>query len=102
METEPSQSHHVLQAAKNIGKFMKKKKIIVNKSTFPVGTADEVKKTISVELCARNKNYEFSVVSNPEFLKEGAAILDFQKPDRIVIGTDFHESALIMKRIYKA
>ncbi|OUT99087.1 MAG: UDP-glucose 6-dehydrogenase [Betaproteobacteria bacterium TMED41] len=92
--------HHVLQAAKNIGKYMKKKKIVVDKSTVPVGTADEVKKTISVELSARNENHEFSVVSNPEFLKEGAAILDFQKPDRIIIGTDSHESAQIMRRIY--
>lgn len=92
--------NNVLDAAKSIGKYMKSEKIIINKSTVPVGTAEEVKNTILNQLKNRGKNYQFSVVSNPEFLKEGAAISDFQKPDRIVIGTDSHEASEVMRRIY--
>ena len=92
--------NHVLDAAKNVGKYMKDKKIIVDKSTVPVGTADKVKATILKELNARDKNHLFYVVANPEFLKEGAAISDFQKPDRIVLGTDSFEAEITMRRIY--
>ena len=92
--------NHVLEAARNIGKYMKDKKIIVDKSTVPVGTADKVKATIYKELDARDKNYLFYVVANPEFLKEGAAISDFQKPDRIVVGTDSSEAEKMMRGIY--
>jgi UDPglucose 6-dehydrogenase len=92
--------NYVLDAARNIGLYMKSEKIIVDKSTVPVGTAEKVKKTISYELNARKTFYKFSVVSNPEFLKEGAAISDFQKPDRIVIGTDSQEASEVMRRIY--
>ena len=92
--------NHVLDAAKNVGKYMKDKKIIVDKSTVPVGTADKVKVTILKELNARDKNHLFYVVANPEFLKEGAAISDFQKPDRIVLGTDSFEAEITMRRIY--
>ncbi len=91
---------YVLDAAKNIGKHMKNKKVVVTKSTVPVGTAEQVKKTISDELSNRNVHHKFSIVSNPEFLKEGAAISDFQKPDRIIIGTDSDESAEKMRMIY--
>ena len=92
--------NYVLEAARNIGKYMKDKKIIVDKSTVPVGTADQVKATIYKELVARNKNYLFYVVANPEFLKEGAAISDFQKPDRIIVGTDSSEAEKMMRGIY--
>ncbi len=77
----------VLSAARNIGQFMTTFKVIVNKSTVPVGTADQVRNIIFEELQKSNRNVGFSVVSNPEFLKEGAAIEDFMRPDRIVVGT---------------
>lgn len=79
---------YVLSAAEKIGKYMNRFKVIVNKSTVPVGTADKVHQVISAELAKRDLPIEnFSVVSNPEFLKEGAAIDDFMRPDRIVVGT---------------
>ncbi len=80
---------YVLKAARNIGKYMKTFKVIVDKSTVPVGTADKVKLAIQAELDARGADeISFSVVSNPEFLKEGAAVEDFMRPDRIVVGCD--------------
>lgn len=79
---------YVVAAAKNIGKYMTNFKVVVDKSTVPVGTADRVSAAISAELGARSVTAEFSVVSNPEFLKEGAAVEDFMRPDRIVIGCD--------------
>lgn len=79
---------YVISVAKQIGQEMQKPLIIVNKSTVPVGTADKVKETIEKELEKRGADIDFYVVSNPEFLKEGAAIGDFMKPDRVVIGTD--------------
>lgn len=90
---------HVVKVAKEIGKKMTRNLIVVNKSTVPVGTADKVKAVIQEELGKRNKLFDFQVVSNPEFLKEGDAINDFMKPDRIVIGaetkpsTSFRDSA---------
>ncbi len=78
---------YVLLAARNIGRHMKSFKVIVNKSTVPVGTADQVKIAIAEELNKVNRSLDFSVVSNPEFLKEGAAIEDFMHPDRIIVGT---------------
>jgi UDPglucose 6-dehydrogenase len=78
---------YVLAAASNIGRYMTNFKVVVNKSTVPVGTADKVKAIIANELTKTNRQVEYSVVSNPEFLKEGAAIGDFMKPDRIIIGT---------------
>lgn len=83
---------YVLAAAKNIGQFMTSPKVIVDKSTVPVGTAAKVKEVIAKELAKRQLGTEFSVVSNPEFLKEGAAVEDFMRPDRIVIGSDSDES----------
>lgn len=77
---------YVTAAARNIGKYMTNFKVIVDKSTVPVGTADLVSKAIADELDVRKENVEYSVTSNPEFLKEGAAIADFMNPDRIVIG----------------
>ncbi len=91
---------YVLQVAKQIGKNINEYSIIVNKSTVPVGTADKVKKTVQEELSIRGLNIEFDVVSNPEFLKEGAAVNDFLKPDRIVVGADSKKAAKIMKRLY--
>jgi len=77
---------YVLAVAKSIGESMQKRLVVVDKSTVPIGTADKVRATIQHELDKRNVSIEFDVVSNPEFLKEGAAIQDFMKPDRVVIG----------------
>ena len=91
---------YVLAVAKSIGQSMQKRLIVVDKSTVPIGTADKVKATIQKELDARGSNLEFDVVSNPEFLKEGAAITDFMKPDRVVIGTDSDYATDKMKQLY--
>jgi UDPglucose 6-dehydrogenase len=91
---------HVLKAAQSIGTFMTADTVVVNKSTVPVGTAQKVKAAIAQALRARNAQLNFSVVSNPEFLKEGAAIEDFMRPDRIVIGTDDDHATDVMKRLY--
>ena len=91
---------YVLAVAKSIGKLMQKKIIVVDKSTVPVGTADKVKAIIQKELDARGVAIEFHVVSNPEFLKEGAAIVDFMKPDRVVIGADSEYAFKKMKELY--
>ena len=91
---------YVVAAARNIGKHMTSYKIIVNKSTVPVGTADKVKAAITEELATRKFDVKFSVVSNPEFLKEGAAVEDFMRPDRIVIGADDDKSIEVMRAVY--
>jgi UDPglucose 6-dehydrogenase len=91
---------HVLAVAKSIGQSIQKRLIVVDKSTVPIGTADKVKTTIQAELDIRNSDLEFDVVSNPEFLKEGAAILDFMKPDRVVIGTDSNYATEKLQRLY--
>jgi UDPglucose 6-dehydrogenase len=91
---------YVLGVGREIGRAMTGYKIIVDKSTVPVGTADKVRAAIQEELDLRGDNLEFDVVSNPEFLKEGAAIDDFMKPDRVVIGTDNVRTAEIMKELY--
>jgi len=92
--------NHVLTVAREIGSAMENFKIVVNKSTVPVGTADKVREAIRGELAARGVTIEFDVVSNPEFLKEGAAIEDFMKPDRVVVGVDNVRTAEIMKELY--
>jgi len=91
---------YVLAVAKLIGQSMQKRLIVVNKSTVPVGTADKVKETIQKELAARNLALQLDVVSNPEFLKEGVAINDFMKPDRIVIGAHSEYAFGQMKKLY--
>jgi UDPglucose 6-dehydrogenase len=91
---------YVLQVAKEIGQHMTHPLIIVDKSTVPVGTADKVSATIQKELDKRQISLDFSVVSNPEFLKEGDAINDFMKPDRVVIGSDNTESTEKMRTLY--
>jgi UDPglucose 6-dehydrogenase len=96
--------HYVLDAARNIGRHMAGFKVIVDKSTVPVGTADKVRAVIQSELQVRNESTKFSVVSNPEFLKEGAALEDFMRPDRIVIGCDDtnegQQARRLMKKLY--
>jgi UDPglucose 6-dehydrogenase len=91
---------YVLGVARDIGRAMNGFKIIVDKSTVPVGTADKVSAAVQEELATRGVDLEFDVVSNPEFLKEGAAIDDFMKPDRVVIGCDNVRTAEIMKELY--
>jgi UDPglucose 6-dehydrogenase len=91
---------YVLAVAKSIGQSMQRRLIVVNKSTVPIGTADKVKAIIQKELELRNSDLEFDVVSNPEFLKEGAAIADFMKPDRVVIGADSEIAFKKMKELY--
>ncbi len=92
--------HYVEAAARNIGRHMTDYKVVVDKSTVPVGTADKVRAAIDEELVARGVNIPFSVVSNPEFLKEGAAIEDFMRPGRIVLGCDDEQAALNMRALY--
>ena len=91
---------YVLAVAKSIGKSMQKRLVVVDKSTVPIGTADKVKEAIQKELDTRKSDLEFDVVSNPEFLKEGAAIDDFMKPDRVVIGADTDYAFELMKQLY--
>jgi UDPglucose 6-dehydrogenase len=92
---------HVLAVARSIGEHMDEYRIVVDKSTVPVGTADKVAAEILKTLERRGQNIEFDVVSNPEFLKEGAAIGDFMKPDRIIIGTDNPRTAELLKSLYE-
>ena len=91
---------YVTAVAKEIGQNMTHKLLVVDKSTVPVGTADKVKATIQQELDVRNQTLEFDVVSNPEFLKEGDAINDFMKPDRVVIGAESDKAFSVMKQLY--
>jgi UDPglucose 6-dehydrogenase len=91
---------YVLSVAKKIGESMQDYMVVVDKSTVPVGTADKVKETIQNELDRRGVEIEFDVVSNPEFLKEGAAIKDFLHPDRVVVGADTKKAMEIMKDLY--
>lgn len=92
---------YVLAVAADIGKYMQKPLVVVTKSTVPVTTAEKVRKALQEELTKRNSNMSFYVASNPEFLKEGAAIEDFMKPDRIVVGTDHADAEEIMRKLYK-
>ena len=92
---------YVLGVAREIGRFMNNYMVVVTKSTVPVGTAKQVKSEIQEELDKRNLKIEFDVASNPEFLKEGNAIEDFIKPDRIVIGIESKTAESVMSRLYK-
>ncbi|MFY7865792.1 UDP-glucose dehydrogenase family protein [Roseateles sp.] len=91
---------YVLAAARSIGARMTDYKVIVDKSTVPVGTADKVRAAVAEELAKRGADVAFSVVSNPEFLKEGAAVEDFLKPDRIIVGSDDEQATLFMRALY--
>jgi UDPglucose 6-dehydrogenase len=93
---------HVLAAARDIGRYMPSAyTVVVNKSTVPVGTGDKVRQAIDDELALRGATPSFSVVSNPEFLKEGAAVADFMRPDRIVVGTDSEPALGVMRALYE-
>jgi UDPglucose 6-dehydrogenase len=91
---------YVLAVAKSIGQYMDDYKVVVDKSTVPVGTGDKVRAMVQAQLDHRGVDLEFDVVSNPEFLKEGAAINDFMKPDRIVVGTDSERAAELLREVY--
>ena len=91
---------YVTQAARNIGRRMTQWTLVVDKSTVPVGTADRVHATIVEELAARGVHVPFAVASNPEFLKEGAAVEDFMRPDRIVVGADDEQAIAVLRTIY--
>ncbi len=92
---------HVLAVARSIGQHMEDYRIIVDKSTVPVGTADQVRAMVQSVLAERGVPHEFDVVSNPEFLKEGAAIGDFMKPDRIIVGTDNPRTTELLRALYE-
>jgi UDPglucose 6-dehydrogenase len=91
---------HVVAAARTIGRYMSSHRIVVDKSTVPVGTADAVRGAIAAALAERRASVPFTVVSNPEFLKEGAAVEDFMRPDRVVIGSDDEEATRLMRALY--
>jgi UDPglucose 6-dehydrogenase len=92
---------YVLAVARTIGTHLKRYSIVITKSTVPVGTADKVRAELAGTLAGRGAKVEFDVVSNPEFLKEGAAIADFMKPDRVVIGTDNPRTTELMRALYE-
>lgn len=91
---------YVLAAARNVGRHMTDYKVIIDKSTVPVGTGERVRAAVADELAKRGVSLNFAVVSNPEFLKEGAAVDDFMRPDRIVIGADDEQAILLMRALY--
>ncbi len=91
---------HVLAVATAIGRYMPAPAIVVTKSTVPVGTADRVRAAVTASLAERQSGVDFTVISNPEFLKEGAAVADFMKPDRIIIGSDNADAARVLARLY--
>ncbi len=92
---------YVLTVARTIGESLNQYAIVMTKSTVPVGTADKVKAAVAESLAKRNAEVEFDVVSNPEFLKEGAAIADFMKPDRVVVGTDNPRTMELLRALYE-
>ena len=92
---------YVLEVARTIGQHLNKYLVVVTKSTVPVGTARKVKQVIQEELTRRGVNVDFDVASNPEFLKEGSAIADFMKPDRVVVGVESERAKELMTRLYK-
>lgn len=92
---------HVLEVARTFGRNIRKYTILVTKSTVPVGTAERIKTAIREELAKRGEDIPFEVASNPEFLKEGAAIKDFMSPDRVVVGIESERARKIMTRLYR-
>ncbi len=101
MENGEADLNYVVDVAQTIGKYINEYKVIVNKSTVPIGTGEIVKNEIKKALKHRNVNYNFDIVSNPEFLREGSAIYDFTHPDRIVLGLESEKAANIMKEVYR-
>jgi len=99
-ENGSADMRHVLAAATSIARHMDEYRVIVNKSTVPVGTADRVRDAIAEELARRGAAIEFSVVSNPEFLKEGNAVEDFMRPDRIIVGSDDERATQLLRELY--
>ncbi len=91
---------YVLAAARNVGRHMTDYKVIIDKSTVPVGTGERVHAAVTDELAQRGLSVPFAVVSNPEFLKEGAALEDFMRPDRIIVGADDERAVLLMRALY--
>jgi UDPglucose 6-dehydrogenase len=91
---------HVVAAARSIGRHMQGYKVIATKSTVPVGTADKVRAAVQEELKKRNVGHDFSVVSNPEFLKEGAAVEDFMRPDRVIVGAEDERAIALLRQLY--
>jgi UDPglucose 6-dehydrogenase len=92
---------YVLAVARTIGEHMGEYKVVITKSTVPVGTADKVQEAVGAALAARGSSIEFDIVSNPEFLKEGAAIADFMRPDRVIVGTSSPRAAELMRALYE-
>ena len=92
---------YVLEVARTVGRYMNKYILVVTKSTVPVGTAQEVKRAIKDEQAKRNVNIEFDIASNPEFLKEGAAVKDFMSPDRVVVGVESERAEKLMSKLYR-
>ena len=92
---------YVLEVARTVGRYMNKYILVVTKSTVPVGTAQKVKRAIKDEQAKRNVNIEFDIASNPEFLKEGAAVKDFMSPDRVVVGVESARAEKLMSKLYK-
>jgi len=101
LENGAADLKHVLAVARTIGSHMSRYGIVVTKSTVPVGTADKVREELERTFAARGAKVEFDVVSNPEFLKEGAAIADFMKPDRVVVGTDNPRTTELVRALYE-
>ena len=92
---------YVLEVARTVGRYMNKYILLVTKSTVPVGTAQKVKRAIKDEQAKRNVNIEFDIASNPEFLKEGAAVKDFMSPDRVVVGVESERAEKLMSKLYR-
>ena len=92
---------YVLAVARTIGEHMTEYKVVITKSTVPVGTADKVRQAVGASLAARQASLEFDTVSNPEFLKEGAALADFMRPDRVIIGTDSDRATELLRSLYE-
>ena len=93
--------HYVLEVARTVGRNIKKHVVFVTKSTVPVGTARKVKAAIQEEIEKRGVEVDFDVASNPEFLKEGAAVEDFMRPDRVVVGVESERAREVMTRLYR-
>src|SRR5262247_1022893 len=99
-EDGSADTRYVLKAARDIGRLMTASRVVVVKSTVPVGTCDAVREALTTELRRRDLALAFSVVSNPEFLKEGSAVADFMRPDRVLIGSDDEQATRVMRELY--